>query len=491
MKKKFLKWGTILLGMSMVCALALSGCGEKPQTPGGENPGIQKPGENNKEEEFRVTYRAGYTPEKIGDVKSEHEELAPGVYLVKNTMTLLTGSASVKGKTSVVYTVEVDLKKADINAGTKDNKTVGFNWEKTTPYKMGQAWEEATGGKVYASINADFFGTYSVNAFVKDGIIIKAAHNDNGNYDYKNDASDVPASAPMLFGVKGTTAQIAPIKAVAGDPASAAVKQQIIQAKLFYALSDSLGNVFSVQENITTAKATGNVVAYITSTEAVKQNLGSYAVKVDTTGGITNLKVLEKKPLESGKNTLSGGDGYAWLYTNVDTTPAANYFRTLNVGDTLSFSVASEDGAWNGYDTILGCRQALVTNNAIPATLTKENTNGAQTQDVPRTAVGIKNGRVVLMAVESLYYYMVKFNYTPDPTKDFHGMNLPELAEFAYYYGCSDAANFDGGGSTQLIVHRDGKDPEVVVRAAEYFTTGLNETRVVVNSLISTSRVDK
>ena len=506
MKKKFLKWGALVIGMSMLCALAFSGCGETPKNPGGENPGIQKPGgnNNNKEEEFKVTYRSGYTPEKIGDVKSEFEELAPGVYLVKNTMTILTGGANVKGKTSVVYTVEVDLKKADVNAGTKDNKTVGFNWEKTTPYKMGQAWEEATGGKVYASINADFFGTYSVNAFVKDGIIIKDGHNDNGYYDYKQTGvpdgspnADVPASAPMLFGIKGTTAQIAPIKAVTGDPTTAAVKQQFVQSKLFYALNDGLGNVLSVKENIPIATGLGvKEIAFRTSTTPIEQKAGGYAVKVDTTGGITNLKVEEVHYLEK-RTEIVADESHAWLQTTAEFSVASNYLKSLKPGDTISFAVASEDGTWNGYDTILGCRQALVTNNAIPATVAKENTNGAQTQDIPRTAVGVKNGRVVLIAVESLYYYINstvinKNGYKANPETDFHGMNLPELAEFAYYYGCSDAANFDGGGSTQLVV-RGVNDTEArtVVRAAEFFTTGLNDTRAVVNAFLITSRVDK
>ena len=50
-----------------------------------------------------------------------------------------------------------------------------------------------------------------VNAFVKDGVIIKSAHNDNGSYDYTNLNADIPASMPLLFGVSGSTAQIAPI----------------------------------------------------------------------------------------------------------------------------------------------------------------------------------------------------------------------------------------------------------------------------------------
>ena len=497
MKKKFLKWGTILVGMSMAFALVLSGCGETPDNSDEKDPTTQGPGNNNnngnQEEKLKVTYRSDYTPTKFSDVTNEVTQIAPGVHLVANKMTLQADWQ--KGNTCVVYTVEVDLNKADIVAGTKGNQTTGFDWAHATPYRMALDWEQATGGKVYASMNADFFahgdGGLSVNAFVKDGVILKAAHNDNSNYDYKQDASDVPASAPMLFGVKGTSAQIAPITTVEGDPVAPSVKEQIIKSKLFYALMDNLNNVFNVQENAVPATMSGDkAIAFHTSTQSVRQPAGGCIVKVDTTGGIKNLKVLEDGRKVTKSENVAGGEGYAYLQTKSDTT-AGKYLQSLKAGDTLSFSVASDDGKWNGYETILGCRQALVINNQIPGTVTKENTNGAQNQDIPRTAVGIKNGKVVLFGVESLYYYASKFNYTPNKETDFHGMNLPELAEFAYYYGCSDAANFDGGGSTQLITKPVDGEAEVIIRAAEYFTRGLHETRAVVNAFLITSKVGK
>ena len=496
MKKKFLKWGSILLGMSMAFTIALVGCGEKTDPPEGEKPGIQKPGNennnnnNNNEGEFKVTYRTDYTPERFADVTNTVEELAPGVHLVTNTMTLKKGGMD--GKKSIVYAIEVDLKKADVRAGTKGNQTTGYDWSHGTPYQMALDWEKATGGKVYASINADFFNQYDahglcVNAFVKDGIILKAAHNDMGGYDYKVTDHDVPASAPMLFGVKGTTAQIAPITTVAGDVTSPEVKKQLVQSKLYYALADGSGNTFQVQENISITNGLADgIIAFRTSTQSVEQKMGGYLVKVDTTGGLTNLKVLEVIKVTK-RTEVAGGDGYGYLLTTSGTNAAAVFLSKLKAGDTLSFSVASPDGKWNDYDTILGCRQALVMNNQIAATITKENTNGAQQQDVPRTAVGIKNGKVVLFGVESMYYYAK----SKDPN-DPHGMNLPELAEFAYYYGCSDAANFDGGGSTHLVVHPENADARLVIRSADYApTTELFTTRPVCNAFLITSRVGK
>lgn len=531
--KKYTKLTALLLCLTMGCTLGLAGCTTPPENenPGGDNPpqkhehtyagtwswddknhwhaatcehtdqkkdvAAHDYGDDNVcdvcgntkeevvtpppvEEKFEVSYREDYTPERFKDITYEITELAPGVNLVKHTMTLTKGAMN--GKTSAVYTIEVDLKKANVVAGTKGNVADGFDFSHATPYRTALDWEAATGGQVYAAINADFFNQYDthgacVNAFVKDGVIIKDGHNDNKDYNYKSSASDVPASAPMLFGVKGTTAQIAPMISVDGDPTSASVKEQFIKAKLTYGLNvgDTLYNLHLNESPSST------FISYRTSTEAVSQREG-YAVKLDTTNGVTALKVLEVKKL-SGRENIAAGEGYAWLQTMAKSGDIAKYLESLNVGDTVSFSVASPDGTWNGYETILGCRQALVVGNEIASTVTLENTNGAQSQDIPRTAVGIRNGKVVLIAVESMYYY------NKAKAGDTHGMNLPELAEFAYYYGCSDAANFDGGGSTQLILRAKGEtQAHVEIRSADTAGTGLHDTRPVLNAFLITSR---
>lgn len=111
--------------------------------------------------------------------------------------------------------------------------------------------------------------------------------------------------------------------------------------------------------------------------------------------------------------------------------------------------------------------------------MTLENTNGAQTTNVPRTAVGIKeDGKVALFAIESLYYG----KKSTDPN-DPYGVNLPELAEIMRYYGCVNAGNFDGGGSTQMIVNRNGVD-EVVVRSSDFGTSNLTDGRAIINSFL-------
>ena len=502
MKKRFGKLLALLLCLVMALSLGLAGCGKTPSEggtppdgneeikpgdndpntkPGDEDPGTKpgdedpgtKPGDDDPTQDtFTVSYRKGYTPTRFEYVSNEVTKLADGVYLVANTITLQNGA--MKGKTSVVYTIEIDLEKANVVAGTKGNVAYGFDWTKAAPYQTALDWEAATGGHVYASINADFFGGQSVNAFVKDGVIVKAGHNDNGNYDYKNTSSDVPASAPLLFGVKGTTAQIAPIVKVDGDPTTAKVKEQFVKAKLTYGLE--IGKTMYALKTDQAPSTTE--VSYIANGSV---SVNGCAVKVDVSKGPAGMEILEVVTPER-RTEYKAEDGIAWIVAGSKTNTIANYLKGLKVGEKMSLSVTSPDGTWNGYETILGCRQALVIDDEIASTVTLENTNSAQGQDIPRTAVGVKDGKVVLIAVESMYYYK------RDKEGDTHGLNLPELAEFAYYYGCTDAANFDGGGSTHLVVHPEGEEAKTVIRSADTAGWGLKDTRVVVNAFLITSR---
>lgn len=489
--KKFRRGGIACLSMSLVLmfALCLGGCDtgndedanpDDPTigTPVDPDPG-KDPDKDPKPEPFSVKYREGYTPEKFTTVTNTFSALCEneGAMLVANTVTKSNGDVC------LVYAIEVDLAKVDIHAGSKDNKTLDYAVGKQVPYEQSKAWEKATGGQVYASVNADFFnpGTgLCVNAFVKDGVIIKSGHNDNGGYDYKVGDHDVPASAPLLFGVKGTKAQIAPIVKYNGDITDPDVKKPVIQSKLGYTAKfngkQSPRIAIDVEPTVSEASVLFNAPATM--------GMGR-VMKIDVTGGIHKLKVLENTTNSSEKTFTPVAGEYAYILIP---TGNSNNVGSAKVGDEISFEVHSAGGLWNGYDTVLGCRQALVIDDEIPATVALENSNGAQRAEIPRTAIGIKNGKPVVFIVESLYYY------DKAEEGDTHGMSVPEFAEFIYYYGCSQAANFDGGGSTQLIVRKEGEDAStVLVRSADYDAqSGKNpaSTRSVANTLLVTSKTE-
>lgn len=454
------------------------GQGEEPDTqePEPQDPDPQEPdGQSPAEDEFVFSYDTSYIPDLFDAASATYtvEKLGEGVHLVKNQFTLKNGNVC------VVYATEVDLTKADIVAGTAGNKTWGYSWNKAVPYAQSQAWEEDNAGRtVLASVNADFFGSFSVNAFVKDGVILKASHNDNGSYDYTDLSADVPASAPMLFGISGETAQIAPIVNYTGDPTSAQVKQQLVQASLSYTA------VFSDHWSEHTVSVGGTLSTsslLFLSQGSCSAAAGSIVLKLEL-GAVGSLAIAEKQTL-SAAQTVTAGDGYGYLIMHPDYEGNKSALRQAEAGDTVALTVASPDGLWNGYDTILGCRQALVTDGAVASTVTLENSNGAQSAGVPRTAVGIKkDGTVVVFAAEGLRYGG-KSQSSDDP----YGLNLPQLAQFIRFYGCVNAANFDGGGSTQLIVEgENGK--EVRVRSSDTGSAELASSRAVMNTLLVTTK---
>ena len=199
-------------------------------------------------------FREGYTPESFTYVSLNEEKITEGLMLY--THTILNKS---NNYTIVIRELEVDLNKVNVVAGTKNNDSCNFNFSKTTPHNAGLAYTSATGKKVFATLNADFFGSTCVNAFVKDGYIVKASHNDNGNYDYKNTNSDVPASAPMLFGIKGNTAQVAPIINYTGTVTDASVKKTLVQASLGYEVKAGI-KTYTTSNTFKITKDSFNVV---------------------------------------------------------------------------------------------------------------------------------------------------------------------------------------------------------------------------------------
>ena len=435
--------------------------GENPSDNNGDTPGDDNGDEPGDDPEPIVPSRfiEDYTPKLFTDVTYDETILTDGVVLYTYTV------KKANGDTTIIREVEVDLEKVTIKAGTNGNQSIGFDYSKTTPYAAGENYSNLTGKDVYATLNADFFGSTCVNAFVKDGFIVKAGHNDNENYDYLNTASDVPASAPMLFGVKGSTAQVAPIISYEDDITSSVVKKKYIRTNLTYTITAGIRSC-----------DTSNSFKLLNTTLYLNPN-DMYAI-VDLSKGSDSVEVLEINMADK-KMTLDPLTGKkAYLYCSSSNDEAISFLTRIAAGQKLKFSIKSPDGLWDGYDTILGCRQALVINGKIAETVKLENTNGAQSGDVPRSAVGVNtSGNVCMYAVESMYYGR------KNKDGDSHGCDLNMLAEFMYYNNVVNGANFDGGGSTQLICKMNGVDT-VLVRSSDTGSTDLTSTRLVMNVIM-------
>lgn len=399
-------------------------------------------------------------------------ELADGANLIKIRVNLNNET------TVAVNIVEVDLTKdVNIEAGSVMNLTM-LTGKKAKIYEMAKEYEDDNPDRnVIAVSNADFFDTSSLstNAFVKDGVILKRAHNDRGGYDYTNTAYHIPASMPMLFGVGNGFAQIG---AIIDD---ATVKETIKSAFNYDAYSFSpSGSIIQkfddVRYNFFSPVITDKVNFVTDSISKPKAPAGSRVYVLDphdhyvVHGEITNIIDVGATPV-----TLPASSAYRVV------VPAHLINDDIDIGDYFSYNLASEDGKWDQYRTILGSRQELVKAGQIAPTVTLENTNKAQDSDVPRTAVGVKpDGKVALFSVEALRY-----GGRSSSSSDPYGVSLPELAEIMRYYGIAQAGNLDGGGSTQLIAEIDGVD-RVITRSSDNASDDPNQGRQIVNSFLVT-----
>lgn len=115
----------------------------------------------------------------------------------------------------------------------------------------------------------------------------------------------------------------------------------------------------------------------------------------------------------------------------------------LKVGDTLDIEQSLNE-PWNNATDILGVGPLLVKDGQVNITSSQEqigvDVTGAK---APRTAVGIlKNGNVMFAVLDGRQAHS-------------KGMMLDEFARFLIGMEVVDAVNFDGGGSSELVI--DGK----------------------------------
>lgn len=113
----------------------------------------------------------------------------------------------------------------------------------------------------------------------------------------------------------------------------------------------------------------------------------------------------------------------------------------IQIGDPIK--IEEELGEkWNTATQILGVGPMLVKNDSIYLT-TKAEQFGADVAGgrAPRTAVGItKDNRVLMVVVDGRQSHSI-------------GCTLLELAMLMQELGAKDAVNFDGGGSSEMVIH--------------------------------------
>lgn len=421
----------------------------------------------------QMTQLPDYTPTTINlsTYTSTTTSLGTGVDLVSVNYKLTNG------RTISPKCVVVDLTKANIVAGSYNNSTDPATYgSKSTPYAQATAWEKANPNKkVIAVTNADYFGTLPVNAFVKDGVILKDSHN--------SDPNDVPKSRPMLFGVSSAGAKIDSMTHYEDYSTNQNSTLKSTGLVLLTAEHENKG-VYGYRADFMTSETGIGVMTIKDVAKPVKMNSKVYKFKKIQKdqckdGEIRGCLVEEIK----GETLLKiTNDDYGYIAFGVKYKG-----NKIGVGDYFSIvnnSVLSDDGVWNGYDTIIGARHSLIENGLIPSTVAQEGGtygNGAESHN-PRSAVGIlDDGRVVIVSIEDLN------RYSDSST----GLTLTQLADFMRYFGCYDACNFDGGGSSQLLTKSglNGQGNYVVTtRSSDTSSTDPGNTRPVINTIIVTTK---
>ena len=282
----------------------------------------------------------------------------------------------------------------------------------------------------------------------------------------------------MLFGVSKAGARIAPMtefedynKNLASSLTNKAIFTYNDEGQTgAYSYSTETGlissgiSVLATKNKTRQLKAGAEVYKYIKIQENKWSKGNIRGAVVEKVEGVSSLRITD--------------DTYGYLVIGKDSLSDIK----VSVGDYFSISentVISEDGLWNHYDTIIGARHSLLENGAIAPTLSKETSNGTSAR-VPRTAIGIMaDGKVVIVSVEDLHYGKKADVCT--------GMTATQLADFMRYFGCYDAANFDGGGSSQLVVNENGSYI-VKTKSSDTASSAAESTRKVLNTVIVTSK---
>jgi hypothetical protein len=144
----------------------------------------------------------------------------------------------------------------------------------------------------------------------------------------------------------------------------------------------------------------------------------------------------------------SGNPNAAWIYnTTSDNQTIYSYPapspNMLNVAPQPVPSATFPAGGtlWN-MNSAIGGSPMLIRNSTINITDAEELISINNTTSRPRTAIGhTSNGMVIIVAIEG-----------DNTAAGILGLNLTETANLMQSFGCTNAINLDGGGSTSMVI---------------------------------------
>ena len=211
-------------------------------------------------------------------------------------------------------------------------------------------------------------------------------------------------------------------------------KPQIMQDLAYEgrAFFPKLGTFINIK-GINRARIAGDVVLYTHYYgPSTKTNQWGCEVRIANNGEVTEVSKNGNMKIDKDSVVLSAhGD-------------AAKILERVQVGDRVRLRETLGSEKADEAELVLGAGPSLVTNGKADVRSAEENIAGDIARGrAPRTAIGVKkDGTVILLVVDGR-------------SRSSAGMSLQELADYMVKLGAVQALNFDGGGSSEMVL--DGK----------------------------------
>lgn len=193
-----------------------------------------------------------------------------------------------------------------------------------------------------------------------------------------------------------------------------------------------LGTFLNIK-GINRSRIAGDVVLYTHYySQSTKTNQWGYEIRIANNGKVTEVSKNGNMKLDKDSVVLSAhGD-------------AAKVLERVQVGDRVRLRETLGSDAADAAELVIGAGPSLVTDGKADVRSAEENIAGDIARGrAPRTAIGVKkDGTVILLVVDGR-------------SSSSAGMSLQELADYMVKLGAWQALNFDGGGSSEMVL--DGK----------------------------------
>ncbi|MGL5206108.1 MAG: phosphodiester glycosidase family protein [Acidaminococcaceae bacterium] len=219
-------------------------------------------------------------------------------------------------------------------------------------------------------------------------------------------------------------------------PRTALIINQAGQAKIIPGLSyagQAVGKNGKVAEitGINRERQANDLILY-NSFYGVSTGSNSFGREVRIEKGkVTEISVSGNMTLRPGSIVLSGHG------------PAAEFLKTLKIGSRMEVRQTLEQAEADKAKHVIGAGPLLVRNGKVSVSAQEEQFPAdIAVGRAPRTAIGVKaDGSILLVVAEGR-------------SEDSAGLTLNELAAYMVKLGAREAMNFDGGGSSEMVLNR-------------------------------------